>query len=154
MASLRSLSGPGCCCSSTDSVALSASASAAARPLSSPLSVGLPEQLRRLHIVHDFHARYAARIRAELSARELRMQPLDMWAVLKRLEPTRRDKANPHHLALSESQRACKPIVAPGSRCCYYYWLRHAALLDPAGTVTPSCQGRWCCTLEHVSDEP
>jgi phosphotransferase system HPr-like phosphotransfer protein len=33
----------------------------------------LPEQLHRLHIVHGLHARYAARIREELSARELSM---------------------------------------------------------------------------------
>ena len=77
-------------------------------------SVGLPEQLRRLHIVHDLHARCAARIRKELSARELRMQPLDMWTVLKELEPGRAFPPKKCK-ALFESQRECKPIVAPAA---------------------------------------
>ena len=76
--------------------------------------VGLPEQLRRLHIVHDLHARNAARIRKELSARELRMQPLDMWTVLKELEPGRAFPPKKCK-ALFESQRECKPIVAPAA---------------------------------------
>ena len=93
------------------STARAAGSVAGAGVAAAAAGVGLPEQLRRLHIVHDFHARYAARIRAELSARELIMQPLDMWAVLKRLEPTRRDKANHHHLALSEAEWMHVPAV-------------------------------------------
>ena len=44
-----------------------------------------------------------------MSMRELRMQPLDMWDVLKGLEPLR-THAPKEFKALFESQRACKPI--------------------------------------------
>ena len=71
------------------STARAAGSVAGAGVAAAAAGVGLPEQLRRLHIVNDLHARNAARIRKELSARELRMQPLDMWAVLKTLEPLR-----------------------------------------------------------------
>jgi hypothetical protein len=47
--------------------------------------VGLSERLRRLQIVHDLCADYAARIREELRKHELRTQPLDLWDVLKKL---------------------------------------------------------------------
>jgi hypothetical protein len=72
--------------------------------------VGLSERLRRLQIVHELYARYAARLREELSKRELRMQPLDMWNVLKKLQPLR---VNPpkEYKALFASQRACRPNV-------------------------------------------
>jgi hypothetical protein len=85
-------------------------ANAGAAAVVAAASGGLSEQQRRLHILKriraEVNAIIAARFREELSMREFRMKPLDMWQVLKRLEPLR---VNPPkwHRTLFDSQQAC-----------------------------------------------